>query len=194
MPFTERFFDLCLPARAGTAEQHHGPAGFVGMITANSFMKREFGKKLIEDYLPTKALTHVIDTSGAYIPGHGTPTVILFARNQRPQDEPIRAVLGIRGEPGTPEDAAQGLVWRSIVDLLERPGSENAYVSVVDQERGTVCAASLECRRRRRDRAEGADRVGRRDSDAWLQSRRPSIGLRASDHSVKTSFILGQRS
>ena len=107
------------------------------MITANSFMKREFGKKLIEDYLPTKALTHVIDTSGAYIPGHGTPTVILFARNQRPQDEPIRAVLGIRGEPSTPEDAAQGKVWRSIVDLLERPGSENAYVSVVDQERGT---------------------------------------------------------
>ena len=25
------------------------PAGYVGMITANSFMKREFGKKLIED-------------------------------------------------------------------------------------------------------------------------------------------------
>ena len=62
--------------------------------------------------------------------------MILFARNQRPQDEPIRAVLGIRGEPSTPEDAAQGLVWRSIVDLLERPGSENDYVSVVDQERG----------------------------------------------------------
>jgi len=38
-PFTERFFDL---AREG---------GFVGMLTANSFMKREFGKRLIEDYL-----------------------------------------------------------------------------------------------------------------------------------------------
>ena len=41
-------------------------------------MKREFGKKLIEEFLPTIDLTHVIDTSGAYIPGHGTPTVILF--------------------------------------------------------------------------------------------------------------------
>ena len=27
-------------------------AGFVGQITANSFMKREFGKKLIEEYFP----------------------------------------------------------------------------------------------------------------------------------------------
>ena len=45
------------------------------MITANSFMKREFGKKLIEEFFPRVDLTHVIDTSGAYIPGHGTPTV-----------------------------------------------------------------------------------------------------------------------
>ena len=41
-------------------------------------MKREFGKKLIEEFFPRVDLTHVIDTSGAYIPGHGTPTVILF--------------------------------------------------------------------------------------------------------------------
>ena len=34
------------------------------MITANSFMKREFGKRLIEEYLPKMDLTHVIDTSG----------------------------------------------------------------------------------------------------------------------------------
>ena len=130
VPFTERFFDLTVPAEGNR------PAGFVGMITANSFMKREFGKKLIEDYLPRKDLTHVIDTSGAYIPGHGTPTVILFGRNRMPQTERLRAVLGIRGEPSTPEDAALGLVWRSIVELLERPGSENAFVSVADQERG----------------------------------------------------------
>ncbi|WP_295584628.1 BREX-2 system adenine-specific DNA-methyltransferase PglX [uncultured Lamprocystis sp.] len=130
VPFTERFFDLTLPA------EDNRPAGFVGMITANSFMKREFGKKLIEEYLPRKDLTHVIDTSGAYVPGHGTPTVILFGRNRTPQGDLLRAVLGIRGEPSTPEDAAQGLVWRSIVDLLERPGSESEFVSVVDQERG----------------------------------------------------------
>ena len=82
------------------------------MITANSFMKREFGKKLIEEFFPTVDLTHVIDTSGAYIPGHGTPTVILFGRNRRPVGAEVRAVLGIRGEPTTPDDPAQGLVWR----------------------------------------------------------------------------------
>ncbi|RLJ22031.1 BREX-2 system adenine-specific DNA-methyltransferase PglX [bacterium endosymbiont of Escarpia laminata] len=130
VPFTERFFDLTLPA------QENHPAGYMGMITTNSFMKREFGKKLIETYLPNKALTHVIDTSGAYIPGHGTPTVILFARNQPPQSDQVRAVLGIRGEPSTPTDAAQGKVWCSIVEMLERPGSENDYISVVDQDRG----------------------------------------------------------
>jgi hypothetical protein len=128
-PFTERFFDLTL------WPDGNQPAGFMGMITANSFMKREFGKKLIEDYLPRKDLTHVIDTSGAYIPGHGTPTVILFARNQLPKAEVVRSVLGIRGEPGAPVNAAFGKVWLSIVNLLPKVGSENEYISVVDQRR-----------------------------------------------------------
>src|SRR5690606_8607846 len=115
VPFTERFFQL--------AETNgDAPAGYVGLITADSFMKREFGKKLIEDWLPRQDLTHVIHTSGAYIPGHGTPTVILFGRNRAPVADTVRAVLGIRGEPSTPSDPAQGLVWRSIVDLSDRPG------------------------------------------------------------------------
>tara|TARA_Y100000296_G_scaffold87381_1_gene132853 strand:+ start:4640 stop:8317 length:3678 start_codon:yes stop_codon:yes gene_type:complete len=129
VPFTERFFDLTL------WPEDNKPAGFMGMITANSFMKREFGKKLIEDYLPRKDLTHVIDTSGAYIPGHGTPTVILFARNQAPKADHIQAVLGIRGEPGTPDIPAQGKVWSSIVQLLPKHNEESEYVSVVTQER-----------------------------------------------------------
>ena len=83
-------------------------------------MKREFGKKLIEAFFPRVDLTHVIDTSGAYIPGHGTPTVILFGRNHNPVGDEVRAVLGIRGEPSTPEEPALGKVWRSIVELLDR--------------------------------------------------------------------------
>ena len=78
VPFTERFFDLALASE-------NGRCGYVGMITANSFMKREFGKKLIEEFFPRIDLTHVVDTSGAYIPGHGTPTVILFGRNRKPE-------------------------------------------------------------------------------------------------------------
>ena len=64
-------------------------------------MKRDFGKKLIENFFPKIDLTHIIDTSGAYIPGHGTPTVILFGRNRNPSGDAVRAVLGIKGEPKT---------------------------------------------------------------------------------------------
>lgn len=48
------------------------------------------------------------------IPGHGTPTVILVGRNRAPVTGTIRVVLGIRGEPGRPENPARGLVWSAI--------------------------------------------------------------------------------
>lgn len=133
VPFTERFFEL---AEVGDAARGSSP-GWVGMITANSFLKREFGKKLIEEYLPRVDLTHVIDTSGAYIPGHGTPTVILFGRNRQPVDRTVRAALGVRGEPETPSDPGQGKVWRSVLELLDRPGAENEFVTVADIARET---------------------------------------------------------
>ena len=130
VPFMEQLFNLAVRGAPGTG------AGFVGQITANSFMKREFGKKLIEDFLATQVdLTHVIDTSGAYIPGHGTPTVILIGRDRGPLGETVRAVLGIRGEPSAPPIPAHGNVWRSIVELIDRPGSENEYVSTIDHQR-----------------------------------------------------------
>ncbi len=128
VPFTERFFQLTLSATGQ-------PAGYVGVITANSFTKREFGKKLIEEYLPKQDLTHVIDTSRAYIPGHGIPTIILLARHRRPVGGTVRAVLGIRGEPSAPKNPAQGLVWSSIIALMNRSGSEDNFVSVTDTKR-----------------------------------------------------------
>ncbi|BDI06348.1 hypothetical protein CATMQ487_33180 [Sphaerotilus microaerophilus] len=126
VPFTERFFELAL-----TRKDSNG-AGYVGLITANSFMKREFGSKLIEQVLPRLDLTHVVDTSGAYIPGHGTPTVILFGRHRAPVAESVRTVMGIKGEPSTPDDPARGLVWSAIVEQIDRPGSESEFVSVSD--------------------------------------------------------------
>jgi hypothetical protein len=131
VPFTELFFDLAESANPATARR----AGFVGMITANSFMKREFGKRLITEYIPRWDLTHVVDTSGAYIPGHGTPTVILFGRNQPPVADAIRAVQGIRGEPSTPADPTKGLVWTAIVSQIDEPDSESDYISVADTKR-----------------------------------------------------------
>lgn len=127
-PFMELFFYLAVKGDAAGRQ----PAGYVGMITANSFMKREFGKKLIEEFIPRWDLTHVIDTSGAYIPGHGTPTVILFGKHQPPVAATIRAVMGIKGEPSTPDDPAHGLVWSAILAQIDQPGSQSDFVSVAD--------------------------------------------------------------
>lgn len=132
VPFTERFFDLAVTGAVGRS------AGFVGLITANSYMKREFGSKLIEQVLPRLDLTHVVDTSGAYIPGHGTPTVILLGRHRAPVDAEVRTVMGIKGEPSTPVDPAHGLVWSAIVEQIDQAGSESDFVSVVDTPRMTL--------------------------------------------------------
>ena len=129
VPFTQLVF------RLAEKKDGAGSAGFIGIITANSFMKREFGKKLIEECVPRWDLTHVLDTSGAYIPGHGTPTVILLGRRRAPVHESVRAVLGIRGEPATPEDPARGLVWSAIRDRVDEAGWEGEFVSVADVPR-----------------------------------------------------------
>lgn len=133
-PFTERFFDL---AQRGTRDQ---AAGFVGLIVANSFMRREFGKKLIEGVLPKLDLTHVVDCSGANIPGHGTPTVILFGRNRAPVASVVRTVREVRGEPSAPEDPARGLVWSAIVAQTDAAKSESSFISTEDTPRATLAA------------------------------------------------------
>ncbi len=46
-------------------------------------------------------------------------------------------MLGIRGEPTAPDDPAEGLVWRSIVEHLESPNAQNEFVSVTDVDRVT---------------------------------------------------------
>jgi hypothetical protein len=134
VPFAERFFNLA--CRAG-GDRRGG--GYVGQITANSFMKREFGKKLIETFFAQKVdLTYVIDTSGAYIPGHGTPTVILAGQNMLPTDRSIRAALGVQGEPSQPDVPAKGHVWRAIVDQIDEPGSDSEWITVADLQPGQL--------------------------------------------------------
>ncbi|MGI8659559.1 MAG: BREX-2 system adenine-specific DNA-methyltransferase PglX [Thermoleophilaceae bacterium] len=129
VPFMERFFELARLPDGG---------GFVGKITGNAFMKREFGSRLIEDFLPTVDVQTLIDAAGAYIPGHGTPTVIVVGRARRPVLSTVRAVMGIRGEPSPPAEPADGLVWRAIVDQVDAPGSESVFVSVEDVERASL--------------------------------------------------------
>jgi len=130
VPFVERLFELV--RRSDEA----GRAGFVGQITANSFMKRDFGKKLIEEYFAHEVeLSHVIDTSGAYIPGHGTPTVILAGRRRSPKRATVRTALGILGEPNAPQDPSKGLVWTAILAGLDQPGVKNPFVTIADSSR-----------------------------------------------------------
>ncbi|MHC4880028.1 MAG: BREX-2 system adenine-specific DNA-methyltransferase PglX, partial [Planctomycetota bacterium] len=123
VPFIERIFGL------GTKN------AFTGQITSNSFMKAEFGKAVIEDFLPSIELTHVVDTSGAYIPGHGVPTVVLFGRTRPSSSNELRVLMGVRGEPGTPSDPSTARVWSEILRLLDSPGSDGEYVSVGESPR-----------------------------------------------------------
>lgn len=123
VPFMQRIYSLAVPE------------GFTGQITANSFMKREFGKKLIEYFIPKIDLTHVIDTSGASIPGHNTPTVILFGRNRKPIASTIRAVMGIKGALERQDNLSEGIVWSAILKQIDYPGSQSEYISVADQVR-----------------------------------------------------------
>ena len=140
VPFLELFFELAVTGS-------DGPAGYVGQITSNSFMKREFGSRVIEDLLcGTGALAfinpvdlqYVIDTSGAYIPGHGTPTVILVGRHRRPIGATVRAALGVRGEPSQPHDPAHGLVWREIVGNIDADVRNGRFVTIADLPREAV--------------------------------------------------------
>lgn len=135
VPFAQRFFEL---AKKGDVKTGLG-YGRVGQITANSFMKREFGTKLIESFFRDRVeLTEVIDTSGAYIPGHGTPTVILVGQPRawnEGRGSSIRTVRSAQGEPSAPEIAEEGFVWRAIVEQIDIPGSRSQWVSVSDLDR-----------------------------------------------------------
>ncbi|MEV4841016.1 BREX-2 system adenine-specific DNA-methyltransferase PglX [Nonomuraea sp. NPDC049486] len=130
VPFAQRFFEL---AKRGDTDGRG--YGMVGQITANSFMKREFGTKLIEEFFAHKVeLTEVIDTSSAYIPGHGTPTVILIGtrRSGKARSQTVRTVRSVQGEPVAPENPEEGLVWQAITEQIDKPGSISRWVSVDD--------------------------------------------------------------
>jgi len=117
-PFTERFFDLGVEG------------GFVGLINSNAWTKRDFGKTLIEKVLPRLDLQKIVDTAGCYLPGHGTPTLLLFGRNRRHGDGNVIAVLGKRGETAVPAEPARAPVWSEMTAHHGDLGFDGSYVSV----------------------------------------------------------------
>ena len=140
-------------------------------------MKREFGTKLIEDFSTYQDLRLVADTSGAYIPGHGTPTVIVVGRNESAIGSTIRAVLGIRGEPGRPDDPAKSFVWTSIIEHIDDPGWDDSWITVTDLDRTLLETHPVPPQRRWCSPANSADRLGTtpRLESVWL------IGIRSTN-------------
>ena len=127
-PFAERFFSL------GATDS------YVGQITASAFAKRSFGISLVEKVFPCWDLTDIVDTSGSYIPGHGTPTLIVFGRSRKPIETTVRCVAGKRGEPSLPAVPSQGKVWRAIVAAGREPNDDNPFLTVSVYERSIFCA------------------------------------------------------
>jgi hypothetical protein len=188
VPFMERFFEL----GAVRDSSDRKLAGYVGKITGNGWLKREFGSALVDRFLPTADVTTLIDASGAYIPGHGTPTVLVFGRARRPLSSEMRVVDGIRGEPGTPADPANGRVWSEIVRVIDDPGSSSVYVRSSDVARNALLSHpvvlgigrdlkwSIEAGRRTvgdvaeslgRMAASSADDIFERRAHAWYEAR-----------------------
>lgn len=133
-PFVERFFDLSL------ASEDKVRTGFVGIIVANSFFKRDFRKRLVEDVLPTLDLTDIVDSSGAHIPGHGTPTVLLFGRNRAPSSSSVRVVANLEGERTTPSIPSEGPVWRAIREAACGAAYDASLVQRMVVERSSISA------------------------------------------------------
>jgi len=125
VPFFERAFGLLKP---------HGRLGF---IVSNSFSKREFGKKLVERFLPKKNIDYVIDCSGLSLPGHGTPTLIAFAENSQPDPKSqITLAAGIKGDLQTaPEDTE---LWNSLKTQFKNAGYSNRWIAVAARERAQM--------------------------------------------------------
>ncbi|WDN56196.1 Eco57I restriction-modification methylase domain-containing protein [Streptomyces clavuligerus] len=128
-------YSLSLPFTALMLERLAVPGGFVAQLTSNAFMKREFGRRYITEFLPRFDSRWIIDTSGAYIPGHGTPTCILVHRARPPVGDTVTVIRGNRGEPRVPEDPAQGFVWRAIEDAVENRLARDRFQAAADSAR-----------------------------------------------------------
>lgn len=130
VPFMEKFFAL---AKGGTEQ-----SGYVGQITSNSFAQREFGKTLVEEFFPSVDLAAVINTEGAWIPGHnmdGTPTVIIVGRNRRPSVTTLRTVLSMGLRESGREPDGTGPYWTSLAEHIDDDEFENEWVTIRDTPR-----------------------------------------------------------
>lgn len=149
------------------------PGGFAMAIVGNGFMKREWGASLIEKVLSQADLRLIVDTSGAFIPGHGTPTVILGLRGYPCADVPVQTVKNMRGEPGVPKDLESGLNWSGIrahtmltLAAMVREPWEEAKLQALRDEAAMAAAQGEQDRVDDRQRMKAAmERLGAATTD-----------------------------
>jgi hypothetical protein len=127
-PMLERF--LSLPTSDG----------YCGLINAKNFCNAEFGKTVVENVLPRYQIDLVVDTSGASLPGHATPTILLFSRNKPPVglDAPVQIVASRKGGPSDIADPRTGPVWSTIVRNYQKKDYQDAFISVYQLPQSTL--------------------------------------------------------
>lgn len=126
VPFMEQIFKLAVIG------------GFTGQITGNNFMKREFGKKLIEEFFPSVDLTHVIDTDKAFLPGHATGTVIVLGRRRPPTLPTTRLATGLKKEEPAPAVPSEGKVWNALLAQVDIADSASEWLAVADVHKSSL--------------------------------------------------------
>jgi Eco57I restriction-modification methylase/uncharacterized protein DUF7008 len=133
VPFFERAFQVLRPN------------GRLGFIVSNGFARREFGKPLVEEFLPSHRLEEIVDSSGLSFPGHGTPTCIIFASAAKEDpatnrvadgcdaNDTVRVTATLKGDLHTPPQ--DSTLWQSTVAHHAEPGFRDEWVSVSDVPR-----------------------------------------------------------
>lgn len=113
-PFMQRFFDLS------------DPDGIVGLIVGNGYLRREFGRGVIQEVHTKVGLELLVDSSIVPMHGHGTDTVILIGRKSRRPGRKPRVVVLDETE-ALPMDA--DALWAEVVERAERDGVGSGIAS-----------------------------------------------------------------
>ena len=108
----------------------------LGFIVSNAFAQRDLGQPLVEKFFPTVDLQKIVDCSGLFFPGHGTPTCLVFGAQRRPNEQqPIRvaAILPGGGDLRTPPEESP--LWFTLAAQHDNPGFNDERVVVSDRPR-----------------------------------------------------------
>ena len=136
------------------------------MITANSFMKREFGKKLIEEFFPRIDLTHVVDTPGLHPRSRHTHSDPVRSQSQARTAIPCGRCSASRGSRARQKIPLRGSCGSRSFSQIDQAGAQDEFTSTADVPRTTFAQSSVEHRRRWSGGPEGADR-GQLRSRLW---------------------------